>query len=91
MISNWVANEFRRLLADGVVQFRYQKTNGSYRTALGTTSCDIVPQDKKIKGYDPFNPSPTPDKTILYYDLQIADFRSMSLDTEFIVLSSNKI
>lgn len=68
--------EFKKLLNEGIVEFKYTKVNGEERTAKGTTKIDIMgeenaPQNKDYKYTDDI---------IRYYDLNSEGWRSFKFE-----------
>ena len=80
----WDFHWFRKMLANGIVHFRYWKFNMDYATlksihpfvlreARGTLLMDVIPEDKRPKGTENRKPN---FGTISYYDLDKEDWRS---------------
>ena len=74
-------NQLRRILDQGVVRFNFKKLDGSIRNALGTRNPDLVPKDECIKLIDDIS-----NKSTVYFDLEVKEFRSMSNSCEVAVL-----
>jgi hypothetical protein len=66
-----IAN-FKNALHKGVVEFKYKKKNGEFRSAKGTLNIDIMGENNAPKGtcYDII------DNNIRYYDLNSEGWRS---------------
>lgn len=67
-------------LNEGVVSFSYKKSDGSTRTATGTTKTDLIPEGKRPST----DRNTAESQTISYYDTEKQDWRSFnrsSLDT----------
>lgn len=69
-------DDLRGQLRDGVAKFAYIKKDGSLRMAIGTLRLDGIPQSKHPKGVRESSP-----KVLVYFDLERADWRSVSVDT----------
>lgn len=65
--------ELRRQMAQGVVTFKYLKSDGSQRTAQGTLCPDLIPDGHKPRGgrYNGYEKGFEP-----YYDVERQGWRS---------------
>lgn len=65
--------ELRALMARGAVRFKYLKADGTQRTAVGTLSTDLIPDDRRPRGgrYAGYEAGYEP-----YYDLERQAWRS---------------
>lgn len=68
--------ELKDRLRQGVIKFRYKKTNGEIRTALGTLDLSKVPQEGQPKG------GQGPANATSYYDIEKGWWRSISESQE---------
>jgi hypothetical protein len=75
-----VSGEIKELLAHGSVHFAFKKKDGSLRVAHGTTKLSMIPRDKH-----PLGVRQTPAKQVVFFDLDIKEWRSMSSNTECFV------
>ena len=75
----WWFESFRDALANGFARFTYYKKDGSTRSALGTRSAMLIPNDKAPKS--PINIEQWEDvvKSISYFDLDKNEWRSFSV------------
>lgn len=64
--------EFKDLLKTQVVKFKFEKQDGTIRTANGTLKANLIPTQptKSIKGRT------VPEDMVVYYDLDKNGFRS---------------
>lgn len=69
-------SELKDRLRHGVIKFRYRKTNGEIRTALGTLDLSKVPQSGQPKG------GQGPANATSYYDIEKGWWRSISESQE---------
>ena len=70
-------NEFKQSLQSGVVNFEYQKKDGTARQAIGTL-CESIIIEKG--GNMPKGTGETPDNTIPYWDIEKCSWRSCLKD-----------
>jgi len=84
-VTNVFVNEQRELLNKCVVKFKFEKTDGTIKEAVGTTNLKFIPDSKH-----PHNPAATSNSVIPYYDLEVGDWRSMQINTQFIPVKSWK-
>lgn len=67
----------REILNSGVARFNFRKKDGSIRNALGTRNVDLIPrEDAPVQIYDLSR------KAMVYWDLELGEFRSLSEGTE---------
>lgn len=64
-------------LNEGVVSFTYTKTDGTPRTARGTTNTTMIPEAKRATT----NANTDSSTSIKYFDLDKNDWRSFSRST----------
>ena len=80
-------NTLRSMLKKGVVKFKYEKKDGTIRTAEGTLKKSLIPEiDKDGGGKNDF-----PDNCFGYYDLKKDDWRMFIKDNFLGVINDNKI
>ena len=83
----WDFHWFRKMLANGIVHFRYWKVNKRHffiqseeplilREARGTLLMDVIPEDKRPKGTSTYKRDY---KYIAYYDLDKEGWRSFDV------------
>lgn len=84
-VTNQFVTEQKELLNKCVVRFKFQKADGSIKETVGTTNLKFIPDAKHPK-----NPAATSDSTIPYYDLEVGDWRSMQINSQFIHIKSWK-
>lgn len=68
--------EFKESLRNGVVEFSYEKKDGTIREAKGTLNSDIYGEENKPKGTG----FEVPDNIVKYYDLDKVGWRSFNFD-----------
>ena len=66
----------------GVHRFNFRKKDGSIRNALGTRNTDLIPNHLFILEVDDISK-----KSVVFYDLEAEDFRSLSVGTEVALIS----
>jgi len=67
----------RGILNSGVARFNFKKKDGSIRNALGTRNVDLIPrEDAPVQIYD------LSKKALVYWDLELGEFRSVSEGSE---------
>lgn len=67
----------REILNSGVARFNFKKKDGSIRNALGTRNVDLIPrEDAPTQIYDLTR------KAVVFWDLELGEFRSLSEGTE---------
>jgi hypothetical protein len=74
MLKPTTASELRNVLAESVKRFKFVKLNGEVREALGTRDVNLIPQDV----HTPKFIDDVSEKSIVYWDLDEQDFRSVS-------------
>lgn len=84
-VTNQFVQQQKDLLNNCVVKFQFQKTDGSIRTAVGTTNLKFIPEAKHPK-----NPAATSDNTIPFYDLESGSWKSMQINAQFMHLKNWK-
>lgn len=84
-VTNQFVEEQKALLNKCVVKFKFQKTDGTIREAIGTTNLKFIPEAKHPK-----NPAATSDSQIPYYDLESGSWKSMQINAQFIHMKSWK-
>ena len=85
-MTNQFFAEQKELFNKCVVRFKFKKTDGTIREAVGTTNNKFIPASQHPK-----NPAaPASDKTIPYYDLEAGKWKSMQIDASFMHLQSWK-
>jgi thiamine monophosphate synthase len=72
----------REILNGGVVRFQFRKKDGSIRNALGTRNVDLIPKEEYVKYIDDINEK----KSVVFFDLEERDFRSLMTGVEVAVL-----
>jgi hypothetical protein len=65
----WKIADLKNRMRQGAVKFTYQKTDGTTRQAIGTTSARYFSYQRKTS-------RPAPAKVVTYFDLQKNSFRS---------------
>lgn len=77
----WWFESFRDAITNGFARFTYRKTDGTFRTALGTRSLSLIPVDKLPKGDMSDGAATWEDniKAIPYFDLDKNEWRSFSV------------
>jgi len=63
--------KLKRMLRDGVVEFKYEKVDGSIRKARGTLKPSLLPEEDK----EDKRKRKTSDMCVVYYDLDKDDWR----------------
>ena len=71
------AEELKRKLNEGLVQFAFVKKNGVLRTAMGTTNLRHIPADQYPKGVRESSP-----KQVCFWDLLTGEWRSVSVNCQ---------
>ena len=67
------ATELRNLLAESVKRFAFIKKDGTIRVALGTRDVNLIPKDVRApKWIDDVS-----EKSVVFWDLEEQDFRSL--------------
>lgn len=67
----------KKKLKSGIVTFIYKKkSNGETRRAVGTTNIALIPKEKRLKPYKE-RTRRAPSDSIVYYDLDKEDIRSL--------------
>ena len=67
----------KKKLKSGIVTFIYRKkSNGETRRAVGTTNIALIPKEKRLKPYKE-RTRRAPSDSIVYYDLDKEDVRSL--------------
>lgn len=82
-MSDKVAQRFRAALKSGPVRFRYRKTNGTMRKALGTLDPKLVNHGKEVtikRLEDGTRKHHVPRSVFVYWDLRADGFRSFKRD-----------
>ena len=74
MLKPTTASELRNVLAESVKRFKFVKLNGDVREALGTRDVKLIPKDV----HTPKFIDDVSEKSIVYWDLDEQDFRSVS-------------
>lgn len=74
MLKPTTASELRNVLAESVKRFKFVKLNGEVREALGTRDIKLIPKDV----HTPKFIDDVSEKSIVYWDLDKQDFRSVS-------------
>jgi hypothetical protein len=74
MLKPTTASELRNVLAESVKRFKFVKLNGEVREALGTRDVKLIPKDV----HTPKFIDDVSEKSIVYWDLDEQDFRSVS-------------
>jgi hypothetical protein len=74
MLKPTTASELRNVLAESVKRFKFVKLNGEVREALGTRDIKLIPKDV----HTPKFIDDVSEKSIVYWDLDEQDFRSVS-------------
>jgi hypothetical protein len=74
MLKETTASELRNVLAESVKRFKFVKLNGEVREALGTRDVKLIPKDV----HTPKFIDDVSEKSIVYWDLDEQDFRSVS-------------
>jgi hypothetical protein len=69
-------SQLRRLLKNGVVEFKYKKKDGSTRKARGTLKASLLPETDK----DDERTKNTSKDCFYYYDLDKSDYRAFLRD-----------
>lgn len=76
------ANELKRQLARGVVQFAFKKLGGELRTAVGTTNLSNIPRESHPKGV-----RPAPESIVAFFDLEKREWRAASVNSEIFIVN----
>jgi hypothetical protein len=76
------STHLRDILNNGVVRFQFRKRDGSIRNALGTRNVDLIPKDEYVKHVDDINEK----KSVVFWDLEARDFRSLMTGVEVAVM-----
>ena len=82
-MSDKVAQKFRAALKTGPVRFRYKKTDGSIRRAVGTLDPKLVNHGEKVtikRLEDGTRKHHVPRSVFVYWDLRADGFRSFKRD-----------
>lgn len=82
-MSDKVAKRFRAALKTGPVRFRYKKTDGSIRRAVGTLDPKLVNHGEKVtikRLEDGSRKHHVPRSVFVYWDLRADGFRSFKRD-----------
>jgi|APCry1669188910_1035180.scaffolds.fasta_scaffold16192_1 hypothetical protein len=74
MLKPTTASELRNVLAESVKRFKFVKLNGEVREALGTRDIKLIPKDVRTPKFI----DDVSEKSIVYWDLDEQDFRSVS-------------
>jgi WYL_2, Sm-like SH3 beta-barrel fold len=74
MLKPTPASELRNVLAESVKRFKFVKLNGELREALGTRDIKLIPKDVRTPKFI----DDVSEKSIVYWDLDEQDFRSVS-------------
>jgi hypothetical protein len=74
MLKPTTASELRNVLAESVKRFKFVKLNGEVREALGTRDVKLIPKDVRTPKFI----DDVSEKSIVYWDLDEQDFRSVS-------------
>lgn len=74
MLKSTTASELRNVLAQSVKRFKFVKLDGTIREALGTRDVTLIPKDV----HTPKFIDDVSEKSIVYWDLDEQDFRSVS-------------
>lgn len=69
----WAAHKLRQRMQKGAEKFEYIKGDGSVRFAVGTLDANQISYE--AKGGRKSSPS-----TIVYFDLEVGEFRSFRID-----------
>ena len=72
----WLMYNIRKAMANGVVEFSYNKSDGTVRYAKGTLCNFLIPEDKQPKGIVNRH---TGYSAIAYFDLGKGEWRSFSV------------
>lgn len=75
----WWFESFRDALSEGFARFTFYKKNGTTRTALGTRSSVLIPNDKLPKDQLEINEWKDIVQSFPYYDLEKQEWRSFSI------------
>lgn len=81
-MSKVSASILKSKLNTGVHRFQFNKKDGSVREALGTRNTDLIPSQLRISEVDDISK-----KSVVFYDLEAEDFRSLSVGTEVALIS----
>lgn len=84
-VTNQFVQQQKELLESCVVKFKFQKTDGSIREAIGTTNLKFIPVAQHPK-----NPAAVSDNTIPYYDLETGKWKSMQINAQFMHIKNWK-
>lgn len=68
--------EFKESLRNGVVEFSYEKKDGTIREAKGTLNSEVYGEENKPKGTG----FEVPENIVKYYDLDKEGWRSFNFD-----------
>ena len=74
MAAQITASELRNTLGNSVRRFQFIKLDGSLREALGTRDVTLIPKDIAPSWCDDVS-----EKSVVYFDLEVAEFRSVSV------------
>ena len=76
----WFCVRVRNTLDNAIVSLWYQKTDGTWRKALGTRNMEFIPEAKRPKNEPMPKPTPMPNYAVIpYFDLQKQAWRSFSI------------
>lgn len=64
-------SRLRMMMRDGEVKFKYEKKDGSIRTARGTTKNDLIPDDHRSES----KKRKSTDTILAYFDLDKEEWR----------------
>jgi hypothetical protein len=67
-------NTLRSRLREGVVQFAFEKLDGSLRTAIGTTNLSSIPTESHPQGV-----RESSEKVVTFFDMEKKEWRSVSI------------
>ena len=68
------------------IYFSYMKKDGTMRNAFGTLNPKLIPEEFKIKDYDPTINEHYNGSNLKYFDLEKNGWRSISYDVSLITL-----
>ena len=74
MLKPTTASELRNVLAESVKRFKFVKLNGEVREALGTRDVKLISKNAAAPKFI----EDVSEKSIVYWDLDEQDFRSVS-------------
>jgi hypothetical protein len=75
MLKPTTASELRNVLAESVKRFKFVKLNGEVREALGTRDVKLISKNVTAPKFI----EDVSEKSIVYWDLEEEDFRSVSM------------